>query len=288
MRVRSLLVVALLACAGPAEVAAPVQVVLPEDDAALRREGQALVDVITPALAACAPLFDGAAPPALTVDLPGLEAACGPLRDLYAAQVDRVGRSRTLDVLLNDLARVGDDLDFFARSMEGDGGRELALHHVQEGIARAGQTVAGFPMARVVAYSAGGGRSQWALDLQNDAQDAPNLQGHLDRYAFQQGIDPRYVRRRMLDGFGRMIAAPFAPRRAAVSSMPPTDDTMAALVYLDAYAIWQGTYARVTRAYVAGEITDEAARARVMAEAEEGFQAWKRAWEIEVARVGKP
>lgn len=275
---------------------APVAVRV-NDDASLRAAGQVLVDALAAALAPCQALLGPVDPAAaeaapLPFDPEGLMRACGPARDLYDAQVGALsGRARPIDVLLNHVARLGDDIDYVHRSVGSSGSeRRRSLEHLHEALARAGEAVAGWKDAEVFPYRCDyAAPSQWALDLQNDRQDAPNLRNHLDRYAFRQGLDPEQVRRRMLDAFGRMLAPYHQLRVAAVAAAPiPAEEKAAYAAYLAAYGAWLDTYTRLTHDYATGLVTDEAGRAQRITDADVALAAWQAAWDSEQSRRPAP
>lgn len=276
-------------CVAVASCGAPASVKLTPDDPALRAQGQVAVDQILPAYQRCRALIvtlpDSGGMPA---DATPVRAACGDAATLYDRLADGLlGKSIAVDILLNDTARLGDDLDYLLRTLDTERpANATAVAHVKASVAALDGRLAQWPQTTVTPYSGQVATNQWALAVRNDEVNGTGLQGHLDRYAFQQGLERVHVRARLLDGFGRMVATPVAIRAAALEGAAlPDAEKAARKTYLDAYGHLLSTYASVTRRYTAGEITDEAKRGEAIAEADAAFKVWQAAWDVESART---
>jgi hypothetical protein len=264
-------------------------------DPALRASGQALVDALTPALTSCHALIDPLDPAAaeaskLAFEQPALDTACGPLRDLYDAQVDTVGgKARQIDLLLTHAARLGDGVDYLGRALVDIGTeRKLAVTQLQEALGKASEAVAKWSEVKVYPYRANytgePGVKQWALDLENDGRDGTNLRNNLERFAIKQGLNPTQVRRRMLDVYGRIALAHQPVRVAALEASDLTPELKASRgAYLKALAAWTDAYTSVTKAYIAGEVKDAATQAKLTAQADAALAAFKTAWDAQKA-----
>lgn len=264
-------------------------------DAALRESGQALVDALSAALTPCHALIDPLDPAAaeaakLTFEQPALDTACGPLRDLYDAKIETVGgKARQIDLFLTHAARLGDGIDYLGRALVDIGSeRKIAVTQLQEALGKASEAVAKWPEVKVYPYRANysgdPGVKQWTLDLENDGRDGTNLRNNLERFAIKQGLNPTQVRRRMLDVYGRIALAYYPVRVAALQASDLTPEVKAArTTYLTALKAWNDAYITVTKAYIAGEVKDEATQTKLTAQADAALAAFKSAWDVQKA-----
>lgn len=264
-------------------------------DPALRASGQALVDALVPALKSCHALIDPIDPAAaeaskLAFDQAALDAACGAARDLYDANVEALsGKARQIDLMLTHAARLGDGVDYLSRGLVDIGSeRKLSVTQLQEALGKATEAVTKWADVKVYAYRCSytgePGLKQWTLDLDNDGRDGPNLRNHLERFAFKQGLNPKQVRRRMLDVYGRTAAAYQPFREAALDKSDATPEVKAVrATYLKAYKAWIDTYLTVSKAYIAGEVVDAAVQTRLTTDTDAALAAWKAAWDVQKA-----
>ncbi len=233
------------------------------------------------------------------VSLSEVEASCLAAGDRYAAlAADHLGRSRDLDWLLGQLARLGDDSEYVLRELRSgpSPGLVLAIKHIHEAVAK-GEEVADKVLANERVWpserelpqlDAAAWDREWRNSFRADQTDFGKLPGIYERYAYIQGTQKALVRRRMLAHFGHTAEAHLADHRRLLAHAPDPVATDAASAYLEALDGFVGAYLTAMERYVAGEVTNQALRDELAARLEHTYATWRRAWEVETERLAAP
>jgi hypothetical protein len=222
------------------------------------------------------------------------DAGCGEAAALYDAHVALLGRSRSGDTLLSNLARVADDVDYLHRAMAPDeraSERGNAVHHVQDALRDALGGVDELSSRAIWPYHTVGSASPdgWRHVVASVHEWLGRLHDTLGKLAFTQGTTPSMVRGRMLESFfvGAEIDGKLRQRTLAALELDPAERAAREAYQraeLEALAALRDTELR----YVRGEVTTSAIRTEVMARCEAAMAAYEAAWAAETKRVGAP
>jgi hypothetical protein len=276
---------ALIACGG-APTPPPTQVP-PAGEAAAAVH--ALADQAFEALARCdravASKLDVEALDAITLTPEALEAGCAAVGALFDAHnPEGIGQTRSGDWLLSELARVGEDVDYLGRELASAKRKHLrsAVEHLQGSIpsctrvatqVRGETTIA--PMAAGMPRSLGAAESRWPALVRSGEMDYAKLTDVYDRYADQQGLDPRNLRDRMLQHYG--LAATAQARELRVFA--ELDGAPAAWkAYADATEAFVVAYQASVAAYLGGAVRSNADRETRRETVQAAAAAWREAW----------
>lgn len=221
-----------------------------------------------------------------------LAAACGEVRGLYDAHVQALGgTSRAADVLLSHLARMAEDLAYVERTLrpsERASERANAANHLRDALADLQRYLDSATDEPVRSYRVRMGFGDvWARMVRQDDVGAGGLDGAFARLAFNQGFDVAYVRHRMLATMLRIAHAEWAERVAALSRLEDLEpgERQTRTAYLAVVGEVVAAHEGALAAYLAGQVTDAAARAPLQARCAQAHAAWQVAWKAELARV---
>lgn len=226
----------------------------------------------------------------LPFDAVGLDEACGEVGALYDDSVrEGADHDRVTDVLFGHVARVADDLDYLRRAMQDSTSERVRAHqHVRDALAEIDAALVEWRGQTPISYGRDALRpdpQKWRRDLGIDHHDLTSLRSHFGHLAFDQGVDPTMVRRRMLESFLRVASHPAGARLVALQGEADPVERTHRQAYLDATTKLLTVYRDILQAFVQGRVPDRAAHRARVAEADRALAEWTSAWELETARL---
>ncbi|MCB9682712.1 MAG: hypothetical protein H6733_14700 [Alphaproteobacteria bacterium] len=265
----------------------------PQVDASTSTGVVGLANAALAAQPACHEALAGAAAgTALTAS--AFHAACDPLAGLYDARAKELtGTARQGDELLRTLAAFGDEADFLVAVLD-DAERasmvDSSIGHLDDTlskVAERAEKARSEPLRGYELRFGGDDKDAWERALHSDENGIGAVHDFLSRLALDQGIDPVLVRDRTIDARAALARTQLDARRTALEGATlPDAERQARAAYLDTSAATLTTFEAILARYARGEVTDEAAREPLIAEARQAQDAWRAAWQTEQARLG--
>jgi hypothetical protein len=253
-------------------------------DAAAHARVEALRSGLQRTVPACAARLraitpEAAAAAALPFDRAALDADCGAAGAVYdATGRDALYVSRGATRLAEAAARLGDDLDYLRRALQGPGSeRRNAIEHLHAALNTVDERLAE-PAAvyeTPYAYPTSGDASAYAPAAQTDATELDACARSLKNLVWDQGLDPESVRRRLLEVRGAAVLADLDARDATLLGSPSLQpearaDLQAAAARTRAAV---ETFEAAWRAFAAGEVTTSEGRDAWRAKTDAAFRA---------------